>query len=257
MGGVLIVDVQGRAEVAVQPRFAAEPVLAIHAWVLPSITADLPRNNLPVGIKDRKYQHIFWRESPHDRLQDYVLNTVTYVINCAPFLALRVLQSIAFEDCDNFELVRHALKCQTYVDDICVGADSEIQALELQSNLISVLSKSGLELKKWATNTASILRVIPADCRGSGPLPFDTADAFSIKVLGIEWHHETDEFYCALRLDPAPVYTKRGISSLVAQIFDPLGLFAPATFLAKSIIQQTWHVKLSWDAPLPIDIQSR
>lgn len=53
MGGVLIVDVQGRAEVAVQPRFAAEPVLAIHAWVLPSITAHLPRNNLPVGIKDR------------------------------------------------------------------------------------------------------------------------------------------------------------------------------------------------------------
>lgn len=205
----------------------------------------------------RKYQHIVWRESPHDRLQDYVLNTVTYGVNCAPFLALRVLQSIASDDCDNFLLVRHALKYQTYVDDICVGADSEAQALELQSNLISVLSKSGLELKKWATNTASILRVIPADCRGSGPLPFDTADAFSIKVLGIEWHHETDEFCCALRLDPAPVYTKRGILSLVARIFDPLGLFAPATFLAKSIMQQTWNVKLSWDAPLPIDIQSR
>lgn len=60
----------------------------------------------------------------------------------------RVLHSIASDDCGDFVSVRNALERQTYVDDICVGTDLESQALELQSNLITVLSKSGLELKK-------------------------------------------------------------------------------------------------------------
>jgi len=53
LGGVLVVNVQGRVEFSVQPRFAVEPVLAVHAWVLPSITADLPRTTLPSAMKDR------------------------------------------------------------------------------------------------------------------------------------------------------------------------------------------------------------
>jgi len=46
----------------------------------------------------RTYQHILWRASPLEQLVDYELNTVTYVVNCAPFLALRVLQTIATDD---------------------------------------------------------------------------------------------------------------------------------------------------------------
>lgn len=203
----------------------------------------------------RKYQHILWRESPQDALCDYELHTVTYGLNCAPFLALRVLKAIGREDCSGFASVREALEYQTYVDDICVGADSEQGALDLQSDLIAVLNKAGMELKKWSSNTPSVLHSIPAASQGTGPLPFDTVDGYSTKVLGIEWRPERDEFCCALRLDPTPVFTKRGILSLVARIFDPLGFFAPSTFLAKSIMQRTWCGGLSWDAPLPEDIQ--
>jgi len=99
----------------------------------------------------RKYQHILWRESPHDRLCDYELHTVTYGVN--RFLALRVLKLIAAEDCDEFASVRAASTHQTYVDDICVGADTEQEALELQSNLVTVLKRSGLEFKKSSANT--------------------------------------------------------------------------------------------------------
>ncbi|XP_025412432.1 uncharacterized protein LOC112684914 [Sipha flava] len=50
------------------------------------------------------------------------------------------------------------------------------------------------------------------------------------------------------------MYTKRGVLSLVARIFDPLGLFGPIIFRAKSIMQQTWVRGLAWDDPLPEDI---
>lgn len=95
----------------------------------------------------RQFQHIFWRSSPYEKLVEYELNTVTYSMNCAPFLALRVLQSIAHTDCAGNDNVRDVLLRQIYVNDICVGADSVDKAL-LESYLISILVKSGLELKK-------------------------------------------------------------------------------------------------------------
>ncbi|KAL4127332.1 hypothetical protein QTP88_011507 [Uroleucon formosanum] len=202
----------------------------------------------------RQFQHILWRPSPHDELVEYELNTVTYGVNCAPYLALRVLQTIASDDCDNFEFVRNALTRQTYVDDICDGADTMPSVLKLQSDLISVMHKAGLELKKWASNTPCVLEAVPAADRVCAPMPFESVDGYGTKVLGLQWHPEGDYLCCALSLDSAPVCTKRGILSLVARIFDPLGVFAPAVFLAKSIMQRTWQLGMTWDEPLPKNI---
>jgi len=202
----------------------------------------------------RKYQHILWRASPYDELIEYELHTVTYGVNCAPFLALRVLQSIASNECDDNEPVRSALIYQTYVDDICDGADSISDALTLQNNLISILSRSGFELKKWASNTPTILDAVPTSDRVDKPTPFDDVESVGTKVLGLEWHQDGDFFCCALNLELSPVFSKRSILSLVARIFDPLGLFGPSVFLAKTVMQRTWQRELSWDDPLPIDI---
>lgn len=94
---------------------------------------------------------------------DYELNTVTYGVNCAPFLALRVLRAIADSDCESFPQVRDALCHQTYVDDICYGADTITDVVAVQSELNSVLARSGLELRKWSSNTPAVLQGVPAD----------------------------------------------------------------------------------------------
>jgi len=99
-----------------------------------------------------KYQHILWRASPRDALRDYELRTVTYGVNCAPFLALRVLKDIADNECQDFPEVQDGLRYQTYVDDICLGADTEELLSKVQSELIAVLGRSALELKKWSSN---------------------------------------------------------------------------------------------------------
>jgi len=90
-----------------------------------------------------------------------------------------------------------------------------------------VLSKSGLELKKWASNTPAVLQAIPAADRVCAPMSFGDDDGYGTKVLGLAWHPEQDYICCALNLEPPPVFTKRGILSLVARIFDPLGVFGP------------------------------
>jgi len=45
--------------------------------------------------------------------------------------------------------------------------------------------------------------------------------------------------------------TKRGVLSLIARLFDPLGLLSPVTFRAKHIMQKIWRAQISWDDPLP------
>lgn len=54
--------------------------------------------------------------SPYDQLVECELDTVTYGTNCALFLALRVLKSIAVDNCAYSDAARDALLNQTYVE---------------------------------------------------------------------------------------------------------------------------------------------
>lgn len=223
-----------------------------------AFTADICKMYRQIMIlpEFRGFQHIMWRESPHDQLVEYELNTVTYGVNCAPFLALRVLRAIADREGEAFPLVREALCYQTYVDDICYGADTVADVVAIQRDLNAVLARSGLELRKWASNTPEILRAVPTDHRAVKSSSFADDDGVGTKVLGVCWHPNRDHLSCELRLEPTITFTKRGILSLTARFFDPLGLFAPAIFLAKFIMQRTWQATCTWDGPLPSDIHN-
>lgn len=164
-----------------------------------------------VAAEYRPFQHILSRSSPQDQLVEYEINTVTYGLNCAQFLALRVLAAIAGEDCAGYKSVRHALLEQTYVVVICVGSDSVDDVLTLQHDMITVLMKSGLELKKWSSNCPAILEAVLASARVMSPLPFDGSDECGIKVLGLQWQPSDDVFGCALSLDSPPIFSKRSM----------------------------------------------
>ncbi|CAI6349887.1 unnamed protein product [Macrosiphum euphorbiae] len=204
----------------------------------------------------RAYQHILWRSSPHLELVEYELNTVTYGVNCAPFLALRVLQEVAEVDCHGSARVCDALRHQTYVDDICYGADTVDDALSIQVELTAVLNGAGFELRKWASNTAAVVHAVPEEFRVIKSTTFAGDEGGDTKVLGLSWHTGGDYFGCEAHLDSATVFTKRGILSLTARFFDPLGLFAPTIFLAKHIMQRTWQSNCTWDQRLPTEIHS-
>lgn len=91
---------------------------------------------------------MLWRASPVDKLKEYQLNTITYEMNCAPYLALRVLKDIADQECGECPSVQDTLMNQTYVDDIYIGADSSSELpILLRSDLQSVLKRISLDLK--------------------------------------------------------------------------------------------------------------
>jgi len=84
-----------------------------------------------------------------------------------------------------------------------------------------------------------ILEVVPPDCREM-EVPIELDSNEGIKTLGLLWYPLSDQFLiskgtCAQKLrDPknSPI-TKRIISSIVAAIFEPLGLISPVVVYTK------------------------
>ncbi|XP_037775533.1 uncharacterized protein LOC119572496 [Penaeus monodon] len=53
------------------------------------------------------------------------------------------------------------------------------------------------------------------------------------------------------------VSTKRAVLSLIAKLFDPLGLISPFVMYAKILFQDIWRLGLDWDEVLPKELQNK
>lgn len=221
------------------------------------ITADIKMMYRQILLEnsDRDYQRIIWRFSPQHPVQDYRLSTVTYGLNCSPYLAIRTLLQLANDDGSAFPLAAKALQEDTYMDDIVTGASNLLEAEALKFQMISLLEKGGFELRKWASNEPSLLSDLPVDHLSLDSLMFDqdATTGASIKLLGLHWHPTSDTFQFKVE-GIREECTKRILLSTLARVFDPLGMLSPTTFLLKHLIQKIWSVKLDWDEKPPHDI---
>lgn len=210
-------------------------------------TADIKQMYRQIMIKDehQSFQQILWRFNQSDPVEIYQLKTVTYGVNCAPFLAIRTLLKLAEDEKERYPLASKILATDTYVDDLVTGCASPSEAFELQSQLLSLLSSGAFELRKWSSNLSSLLDSLPQHLRRDTPQSFDENDSF-IKVLGLQWNSKFDYFtYCVQIVNTT--CTKRSILSELARIFDPLGLLSPITLFAKHLMQRLWIDGVSWD----------
>lgn len=201
----------------------------------------------------RSFQHILWRPSPADELIEYELNTVTYGTGPAPYLAIKVLHRVAESCRAKHPKVHEALFHNTYVDDVCAGDDVLDGVLDLQRDLMAVLAKHGFELKKWTSNCDEVLARIDPSSRSETTIPFENSEDAYVRVLGSHWDpaHDVIGYHVSSELG---VYTKRGVLSVIARLYDPIGMLAPVTFWAKDLLQRLWKLGLHWDSELPPDL---
>lgn len=205
---------------------------------------------------DRDYQRIFWRSSPNEPLNEYQLNTVTFGVASAPFLALRVLKQLSIDEGDKFPAAKLVLEQGLYVDDTLFGAHSLLDADKAREELVQLLALGGFVPRKWASNCPELLiNVNPADHGLAVEKPLRENEG--IKLLGVSWNPASDSFHFHLNPVDIPVPTKRSLLSAIARIFDPLGWIAPAIVEAKMILQSLWLLKIDWDSPLPPEIVKR
>jgi len=195
--------------------------------------------------EDQSYQSILWRPSPDVPIKNYLLQTITYGMSPAPFLALRTLHQLARDESERFPEATKVLVRDSYIDDIIVGCDSLESAHALKVDLINLLQCGGFELKKWSSNHPELISDVTQQTQEIS-ICSDPQDLRPVKVLGIKWLPSTDNFTYNVSIEHCSP-TKRNILSKIAQIFDPLGWVTPIVLLAKSIMKQLWLTVVGWD----------
>ncbi|XP_075163230.1 uncharacterized protein LOC142235861 [Haematobia irritans] len=200
-----------------------------------------------VNPNQRSFQRILFRNNPQSPLEDFELKTVTFGVNCAPYLAIRTMLQLADDVQSKFPKASEILRNFMYVDDALAGSHTISEAIESRNQLISALNSAGFEMRKWTSNSKLILCDIPlSDLLNAEFLDFDHSS--TAKALGIRWNALSDSFFFAIQNFPtSSTYTKREVLSQIAKLFDPAGWLAPCIIVAKIIMQQIWIDGTGWD----------
>uniref|UniRef100_W8AH72 Peptidase A2 domain-containing protein n=1 Tax=Ceratitis capitata TaxID=7213 RepID=W8AH72_CERCA len=207
--------------------------------------------------KDTRFHRILFRESVEEELMDYELQTVTFGVNCAPYLAIRTLLQLAEDISLKYPLASKVLKQHMYVDDVLAGAHDCETAIHTRNELIEALKEAGFPLRKWTSNSKEILADVPKEhLLKEDFLQID--DLSEARMLGIRWNAIQDRFHFNVQeMYINPSYTKREVLSCVAKLFDPAGWLSPIVIEAKILMQDIWLTKIDWDDNLPRGIYLR
>nr|XP_029719417.1 uncharacterized protein LOC115261654 [Aedes albopictus] len=210
--------------------------------------------------KDLPLQNILWRKDFNDRAETYELCTVTYGTKPAPYLATRTLQQLALDEHERFPMAARATMEDVYMDDVLTGEDEIETARELRIQLEEMMESGGFHLRKWASNAPAALDGIANEnlalAKEDG-VQLDPDPA--VKTLGLYWFPTTDILKFQFKVTeycPAEIYTKRKLLSMIATLFDPLGLIGAVIVTAKIFMQRFWcwtdenGRKLDWDQPV-------
>ena len=133
-----------------------------------------------------------------------------------------------------------------YVDDCLVSLSSVQEASYVYHNLTKLLERRGFHLTKWITNNERVLSEIPESERSTKAQQYLLGNQTDDRILGIQWKVNEDQFTFDIKIPNKP-FTRRGLLSTVASLFDPLGFVAPVLLEAKRLLQVLCKQNLGWD----------
>ncbi|XP_015119512.1 uncharacterized protein LOC107042827 [Diachasma alloeum] len=182
------------------------------------------------------------------------LNTVTFGLASAPYLAIRCLSQLADDEKEDYSEAALRIKRDLYVDDLLTGTESLQEALQLRDDITTVLKRDGLNLRQWASNHPQLLESLP---EGSVNLQLESDKDATIKAFGVHWDPQRDTIvYTVKPIIKTVKLTKRSILSDLAKIFVPLGLLDPIIIRGKIIMQKVWKEQFDWDDPVPLKLHT-
>lgn len=218
-----------------------------------AVSADVRQmyRQIQLNSDERKFQKILWRFSPSSDLLTYTLNTVTFGVKSAPFLAIRVTRQLAVDEGDKYPLAAHAINNDIFMDDLATSVKNDDEAVCLYNQLTNIFNCGGFKIVKWSSNSNNLLSCIPIEDQMPQRKNFE--EDFTVKILGLQWHAPSDILTVKVSQTPI-VCNKRNILSVLARMYDPLGFISPVTIFAKILIKKLWSLKLEWDAIPPESI---
>jgi len=218
-----------------------------------AVTADIKQMYRQILVDEscRKFQRLLWRFSSNDPIQIFELKTVVFGLSESPFLALRTVHQLVQEEGENFPDAKARIPSDMFMDDLVTSVSSLGEANRLCSQAKELFERGGFELTKWSSNSPELMNDFSEDEKSALSKDFEMGNLLA--VLGLKWQPGSDSFCFSVNPNQS-VPTKRHILSVVARIFDPLGLLSPLTLFLKCLIKQLWNAGLDWDDSVPPSI---
>ncbi|GFU99944.1 uncharacterized protein TNCV_3617101 [Trichonephila clavipes] len=129
-----------------------------------------------------------------------------------------------------------------YIDDLLSGADTEVEAKSIIIEIQNLLKSGGFILRKWSSSHPKVLQDLDTSLLASKPIHSLGDEESKQRVLGLIWNLKTDSIQVKV-VHEEIVKTKIQLLSVIAQIFDPLGLFSPSVITLKIMLQELWKSK--------------
>ncbi|XP_063988136.1 uncharacterized protein LOC135168143 [Diachasmimorpha longicaudata] len=202
------------------------------------LTGDIEKmcRQVLVRPEDRLYQRILWHNGK-EPVRTFELNTVTFGLSAAPYLAIRCLHQLANDEGHRYPVAAKVLQRDLYVDDLLTGTQTREEAVQLRERLNNLVKLGGFNLRQVNRH-------------------LQIGDSTTLKSLGIYWNSAGDTVTYTAKISTNAIITKRFVLSETAKIFDPLGLLSPVVNRPKMITQKIWTLKIGWDTPLPSEVQN-
>ena len=198
---------------------------------------------------EKDFHRFLWRDN--ENILDLRMNRLTFGVRSSPYIATQVIRHLAQTYSSTHPDASQAILRSFYIDDYLSGANTLEEAVHIRTQLCDLLSKAGMTLRKWRSNSEQFRGTIPPEIVETENLQISPADK-PIKALGIHWDVANDNLTVAVPEIPAdqPV-TKRTIASNLGKVFDILGFFSPVTISGKIMLKKLWQHQTSWDTPAP------
>lgn len=212
-----------------------------------AVTADIEAmfSRITMKEEDARYHRFLWRDSQDQPPQTFQMTGVVFGDSPSPCLAISTLHR-AVDDSQCSDEIKQTIKTQFYVDDYLDSFADETHAIEVASKVKHVLLDGNFNLRGWTSNSTVVLRAVDGVTTENVPLHQDDT-----KVLGSVWNPVQDCITFQVEKGTAPTFTRRGLLSKLAGLFDPQGLISPVTVSGKIKMKELVVQNLDWDDPVP------
>ncbi len=198
---------------------------------------------------------LWWPQGDLDAsLQEYAMTVHLFGATSSPSIANYAMRSTAAmaEEKDYHEAA-NTIRKHFYVDDCLKSLPTETETINHIASLKDACSLGGFKIGKFCSNSSKVLGSIAQEDR-STELHAHSLDHQELPIeraLGVFWDVNQDIFSYSINMKQKPL-TRRGLLSMTASVYDPLGFVSPYLLRAKHILRELCANKqLDWDDPIP------
>ena len=208
------------------------------------LTADIESIFLQVQVPelDKSCLRFLWQPRVNEPVQIYQRHV--FGAKSSPTCANYALKRVAIDNEDEFPIAAKTIENSFYMDVFIMSVETPEEAIKVFKQLQTLLSKHGVELKRWITNSYVVTNAIPEDLRSisnTKQVEVEPGKEGS-SLLGLQWMIIDDSLQVCrgTSKEVETPMTQRKILSLVSSVFDPLGLFAPFSFHMRRLLKSIW-----------------